>query len=60
VVTTGGAFPFDYLIIALGAELAPELIPGVAEGAHSFYTLDGAARLHEMLRTFSGDASQSW
>ncbi len=54
VVTTGGAFSFDYLIIALGAELAPELVPGVAEGAHSFYTLDGAARLHEVLRTFSG------
>jgi sulfide:quinone oxidoreductase len=54
VVTTGGAFRFDYLIIALGAELAPELVPGVAAGAHSFYTLDGAARLHEALRTFSG------
>jgi sulfide:quinone oxidoreductase len=54
VVTTRGAFPFDSLIIALGAELAPELVPGVAEGAHSFYTLDGAARLHAALRTFSG------
>ncbi|HEV2305676.1 MAG TPA: FAD/NAD(P)-binding oxidoreductase [Candidatus Acidoferrales bacterium] len=55
VVTTGGAFPFDYLIVALGAELAPELVPGVAEGAHTFYTLDGAVRLHEALRTFSGE-----
>ena len=53
VVTTGGSVPFDYLIIALGAELAPELIPGVADGAHSFYTLDGATRLHEALRTLS-------
>jgi len=53
VVTTRGVFPFDYLIVALGAELAPESVPGVAEGAHSFYTLDCAARLHEALRTFS-------
>jgi sulfide:quinone oxidoreductase len=54
VATSRGAFSFDYLIIALGAELAPESVPGVAEGAHSFYTLDGATRLHEKLRTFSG------
>lgn len=54
VVTSRGAFSFDYLIVALGAELAPESVPGLVEGSHSFYTLDGAARLHEALRTFSG------
>lgn len=54
VVTSRGSFPFDYLIVALGAELAPETVPGVAEGSHTFYTLDGAARLHESLRSFSG------
>jgi sulfide:quinone oxidoreductase len=54
VVTSRGTVPFDYLIIALGAELAPEWVLGVVEGSHSFYTLDGAARLQEALRGFSG------
>lgn len=54
VITKSGEFSFDYLIIALGAELAPELLPGVAEGAHTFYTLAGTARLQEALRAFSG------
>ncbi|HEV2387916.1 MAG TPA: FAD/NAD(P)-binding oxidoreductase [Candidatus Acidoferrales bacterium] len=54
VITTRGEFSFDYLIVALGAELAPELVPGVVEGSHSFYTLDGASRLHEALGALSG------
>jgi len=53
IITKAGEFSFDYLIIALGAELAPELVPGVAEGAHSFYTFEGAVRLQEALRAFS-------
>lgn len=39
------------MIIALGAELVPETIPGLAESAYTFYTLDGAARLREALGT---------
>jgi len=35
----------DYLIIALGAELAPEAVPGLGEAGHNFYTLEGAKRL---------------
>ncbi len=54
VITTNGEFSFNYLIIALGAELAPELIPGLAESSHTFYTLEGASRLHQALSTFSG------
>ncbi len=54
VVTTGsGEVTFDVLVIALGAELAPEAIPGLAS-AHTFYNLEGASRLHEALRTFQG------
>ncbi len=54
VVTTSGDYSFDYLIVALGAELAPELVPGVVEGAHSFYTFEGACRLQEAFRAFPG------
>jgi sulfide:quinone oxidoreductase len=45
---------YDYLIISLGAELAPEVIPGLAEGAHTFYTLDGTVKLRDALRVFDG------
>ena len=45
---------YDYLIVALGAELAPETIPGLAESAHTFYTLEGAAKLRDTLQGFSG------
>jgi len=54
VETATQPFDCDYLVIALGAELAPELIPGLAEAAHSFYTLDGATRLRNALDTFTG------
>jgi sulfide:quinone oxidoreductase len=46
--------PYDYLIIALGAELAPEAVPGLADASHTFYTFDGAAKLRDALRGFSG------
>ncbi|GMR16334.1 MAG: FAD/NAD(P)-binding oxidoreductase [Gammaproteobacteria bacterium] len=37
----------DYLIIALGAEMADETIPGLSEAGDTFYTLEGAERLNE-------------
>jgi sulfide:quinone oxidoreductase len=37
----------DYLIVALGADLAPDLIPGLAQAGHNFYTLDGAGSLRD-------------
>ena len=45
---------YDYLIIALGAELAPETIHGLKEGAHTFYTLEGAEKLQHALAGFQG------
>jgi len=52
VETRTGTLPFDYLVIALGAELAPEIIPGLPEGAHTFYTLDGPIKLRDALAGF--------
>ena len=54
VETSAQTFAYDYLVIALGAELAPDAISGLAEAAHSFYTLDGAARLRSALDAFTG------
>ena len=47
-------FHYDYLIVALGAETTLEAKPGLAETAHTFYTLDGAERLAASLRYFAG------
>jgi len=53
-VTTGqGALRGDYLIIALGADYNMTLVPGLDRAAHEFYSLEGAARLRDVLRDFS-------
>ena len=40
---------YDYLVVALGAELAPDAIPGLGSAAHTFYTLEGASQLRTAL-----------
>lgn len=52
VTTSQGPFGFDYLIIALGAELAPEIVPGLVENAYSFYTFAETQRLQLALSSF--------
>jgi sulfide:quinone oxidoreductase len=54
VETSAQTFDYDYLIVALGAALAPEAVPGLAEGAQTFYTFEGAAKLHDALQGFAG------
>jgi sulfide:quinone oxidoreductase len=44
---------WDYLVIALGADLNPASVPGLAEAAHTFYTVEGAQRLRPALERFS-------
>jgi sulfide:quinone oxidoreductase len=43
----GKALSGDYLVIALGADLAPEAIPGLAQAGHNFYSLSGAQSLRD-------------
>jgi sulfide:quinone oxidoreductase len=54
VKTSAGDLTYNYLIVALGAELAPEAIPGFSECAHHVYTLEAAMKLGEELKHFSG------
>lgn len=54
VATADGPVDYDYLVVALGAELASETIPGLSEAAHTFYTFEGAASLRDTLREFRG------
>ena len=54
VATDAGELTGDAVVIALGAEFAPEAIPGYAEAAHDFFTLEGAGRFASALSRFSG------
>jgi len=54
VVTADQSLTYDQLVVSLGAELAPESLPGLAESAQTFYTFEGANRLREALNAFSG------
>lgn len=47
VSVNGRELAGDYMIVALGAELAPELVPGLATAGHNFYTLAGAESLRD-------------
>lgn len=49
--------PYDYLVLATGARLAPEDLPGLAENRdawYDFYSLEGAQRLRTALHDFEG------
>jgi sulfide:quinone oxidoreductase len=59
VVTTAGEVRYDALILAPGAALNPNAVPGLAEAletgaAGEFYTLNGASMLHQRLSSFDG------
>ena len=55
VVTAGGReYTGDAVIVALGAELAPEIIPGLADGGHNLYTLSGASAILGALKSIRG------
>lgn len=53
VETSAQTLNYDYLVVALGAELAPEAIPGL-DTAHTYYTFDGAGKLRDALQTYTG------
>lgn len=48
----GPALEYDHLVLATGASLAPEEVPGLAEGGHHFYGPEGAEALRKELATF--------
>jgi sulfide:quinone oxidoreductase len=54
VDTDAGVFEADIMVVALGADLHPEATPGLVDGGHEFYTVDGAFALREVLDTFAG------
>jgi len=49
VTVSGKEILGDFFIVSLGAELAPETVPGLSGAGHDFYTLAGAESLHAAL-----------
>ena len=44
----------DAMLVALGADYAPEAIPGLAEAGHNLYALAGAQEIRAALDAFAG------
>jgi len=53
VRTAQGEIAYGYLVVALGAELAPEKVPGFQSALH-MYTLEDAKKLRDVLSSFDG------
>lgn len=54
VETDDGSFDADILVVALGADLHPEMTPGLVEGGNEFYTVPGAFAVRDVLDRFDG------
>jgi len=51
---SGKTFKYDYLVVATGSRLRHDTIPGMTEGAHWFYDLEGARKMRAALEKFEG------
>jgi sulfide:quinone oxidoreductase len=52
VVTDGGTYEADILVVALGADYDVAATPGLAEAGHEFYSVPGAEAVREVLPSF--------
>ena len=53
VTVAGEELVADHIVVSLGAAQAPELVPGLQEAGHSFYTLSGAESLRSSLASLT-------
>jgi len=54
VTTESGTIAYDYLVVALGASLDPDRVPGLSEHTFHPYDLPSAERLRDALKAFTG------
>jgi sulfide:quinone oxidoreductase len=54
VALGGGNIHYDYLIVSLGFETLPDLIPGYAEAAHHAWEMEAAMKTRRALEAFDG------
>ncbi|MHB1566856.1 MAG: NAD(P)/FAD-dependent oxidoreductase [Acidiferrobacter sp.] len=51
---SGHIYEYDILVIATGSRIVPEQVPGLTEGAETFYTEESAVKMFKRLREFQG------
>jgi sulfide:quinone oxidoreductase len=51
---SGKTFDYDIMVIATGSRMFPEGIPGMVEGAETFYTEETALKMFKTLQNFEG------
>jgi sulfide:quinone oxidoreductase len=56
VVTDGGTYEADILVVALGADYDTSATPGLVEDGYEFYSVAGAERARDALDAFGGGA----
>lgn len=54
VVTDGGTYEPDILVVALGADYDPAATPGFVQDGYEYYSVAGAERLSQILPSFTG------
>ena len=54
ITKSGKTHEYDILVIATGSRIMPRKIPGLDEGAETFYTEAGAIKMFKALREFEG------
>lgn len=54
ILADGSSLSYDTLVIATGARIAPEAVPGFEEAAHHFYTEAAALKLKDAISEFTG------
>jgi sulfide:quinone oxidoreductase len=57
VVTDGGTYDADILVVALGADLDPAATPGLQAGGYEFYSPEGADRARDAIMAFDEGAA---
>ena len=54
VVTDGGTYDADILVVALGADYDTSATPGLDEGGNEFYSVEGANKMRSAIDAFEG------
>ena len=54
VRTRSTSLPYDRLVLALGAELAPDPVPGLADGAYDLFDLDSVLQFRDAVQRVDG------
>lgn len=54
VTTNAGTYEPDILVVALGADIDAAATPGMVEEGSEYYTVEGAARVRQLLPAFEG------